>query len=236
MDSNSKLRIVFLCSGGGGNLRFLHEAIVRGWIENITIAAVLTDRKCPANAFAQAVDLPTTVVDFDGEKQAKLKKILKQFKADMIITTVHRILRPSVVDQYRDRLINLHYSLLPAFSGSIGVRPVQDAIDYGARFTGVTVHYVDESVDGGKPIIQAAVPLISSERNFSELMNIVFRCGCIALMEAIRAITGTRTTSPSSEHLIFGRSCIFSPGTTLPTNLTDDFWGLIAKETDGDIT
>lgn len=82
-------------------------------------------------------------LDVRAPGQAPLLAALAQHRPDLVITTVHRILAEPVTSRYQGRLINLHYSLLPAFGGAIGIRPVRDALAYGSRFTGVTVHRVD---------------------------------------------------------------------------------------------
>ncbi|WP_151448111.1 phosphoribosylglycinamide formyltransferase [Lacisediminimonas profundi] len=223
-------RIVFLCSGGGGNLRFVHKAIELGLIADAQIVAVLTDRDCPANAFATSVGIANRSIAFRDDGQRSLLAALDEHEPDLVITTVHKILHPSVVEKYRGRLINLHYSLLPAFGGEIGVRPVQAALAYGARFTGVTVHLVDETVDGGRPVVQAVIPTSPGDEDFDALMNLVFRCGCIALLMAIAVRLNGWPAFPGSSLQLMQRMCCFSAAVSLPGEVLSDekFWQAIA--------
>jgi phosphoribosylglycinamide formyltransferase-1 len=177
-------KIVFLCSGGGGNLRFIHKMIEVNCLKSSEIVAVLTDRGCPVNDYCQAHKIPNECIDFSDPEQPELIHLLSKYNPDLIITTVHKIISPTVVSQYNKKLINLHYSLLPAFGGLIGASPLKKAISSGVKFTGVTVHFVDNILDGGEPIIQTVIPL-KSTTPFEDLMEITFRCGCVSLLSAI---------------------------------------------------
>jgi phosphoribosylglycinamide formyltransferase-1 len=233
MGSMQNKKIVFLCSGGGGNLRFIHYAIEHGWIPGASIVSVLTDRECQANQFAESVGIESQCIDFNDPDQCMLVNQLETLNPDLVITTVHKILRKPVVEKFSDRLINLHYSLLPAFDGLIGTQPVREAVSYGARFTGVTVHLVDESLDGGKPIVQVAIPLLPVEKNFDSLMDLVFRCGCIALMAAIdlQLSGGDPTYDERWEGLeLEGRLCLFSDKVRYIHELQDEcVWRTIGE-------
>lgn len=234
MVANDVKRVVFLCSGGGGNLAFVHQAIIRGWLPEAQIVEVLTDRLCQANDFAERVGLPNRCIDFKDEGQRNLLTILDELKPDLIITTVHKILGETVVEHYRNRLINLHYSLLPAFAGLIGARSVQAALDYGTRFSGVTVHRVDESVDGGRPLVQGVIAL-QGEETLDELMNVVFRSGGIALLSAItHLLDGTAKSHAPSLLNILGRTCLFNGGSPVTDELVEneDFWQQLRQALD----
>jgi len=230
MAATNLRKVVFLCSGGGGNLCFIYEAIKRNWIEGLEIAAVLTDRECQANYFASSVGLPNKCIDFSCQGQQYLMDELLDIDPDLIVTTVHKILAMSVVDKYRDKLINLHYSLLPSFGGLIGAQTVKAAMDFGAKFAGVTVHLVDESVDGGKPITQGVVPIHNMDDSLSAVMNVVFRCGCLALLAAINLRLTPESTDSTRYIEVMGRPCLFNGGalSSLPMLAEEDFWRCIA--------
>ena len=181
------VNIVFLCSGGGGNLRFMAEAIRAGWIMNATICGVITDRECLANQFARENNIWTGEVDFSEHDQLCLIETLNRFGPDIIVTNVHKILSPQVVDAFKGALVNLHYSLLPAFGGVIGAKPVRLALDYGSLFVGTTVHLVNALVDGGLPLVQTAIPVRKGD-TAENLMDIVFRCGCISLLNGVQIL------------------------------------------------
>lgn len=231
MSSQTRRRIVFLCSGGGGNLRFVHAAISHGWLRDAQVCAVLSDRACAANEFAAARNIETAVIALSRGEQAALAAQLARLQPDLIVTTVHKILGPELVDRYRGRLINLHYSLLPAFGGVIGMRALQAALAYGARFAGVTAHHVDESVDGGRPIVQGGFALRAREHCDEALMNLMFRCGCLALTSALDHLIGGQADAGEQHIDLCGRTCWFSGGTIIPAVALHDeaFWARIAQ-------
>jgi phosphoribosylglycinamide formyltransferase-1 len=226
---NSK-RIVFLCSGGGGNLRFVKTAAEKGWLGQAVLTAVLTDRECGANEYARQYGLAEKSIDFTANGQLDLINSLDYYKPDIVITTVHRILSDEVVEKFRGRLINLHYSLLPAFGGFIGSRPVKEALAYGAKFVGVTVHMVDESLDRGKPLMQVVIPVKIGD-DVTVLMELLFRCGCLSLGEVIAACSPNdrRFTNEIEEVLkIKNRLCLFSNCINLPIDIQNEaFWEAI---------
>ncbi|SFG21135.1 Folate-dependent phosphoribosylglycinamide formyltransferase PurN [Duganella sp. CF458] len=229
MVADHRKRVVFLCSGGGGNLRFIHQAMAQGWFGAVALAAVITDRECPANAFARSVGIHETCIDFSDAGQAALLAALDAFQPDLVITTVHRILAGAVTDQYRGRLVNLHYSLLPAFGGAIGARPIRDALAFGVRFVGVTVHDVDETLDGGKPLVQAVIPVRDGD-DADQLMDLVFRCGCLALAAGVNLRLRGQDADVQAQAgeeavLLKQRLCMFSEAVSgFPQIASEAFW------------
>ncbi|NTU73471.1 hypothetical protein HGB07_04870, partial [Candidatus Roizmanbacteria bacterium] len=187
---------------------------------------VISDRECPANEYARTNSLPTAQVDFMINEQKNLLDVVNSLAPNIIITTVHRILKKTILDEYHGRLINLHYSLLPAFGGSIGSRSVKAAMDYKACFSGVTVHFVDETLDGGQPLVQIAVP-VSKNDDQAEFMDIIFRAGCIALFIALSLLK-----NPSENISRYGRvlvikdrEVLINPSIDIPLEMNDEkFW------------
>jgi len=229
MKKNRK-RIVFLCSGGGGNLRFVKVAVEKGWFGDAVLTAVLTDRECGANDYARLHGINEKCIDFSTNRQLELIDSLDYYRPDIVITTVHRILNEEVIEKFRGKLINLHYSLLPSFGGSIGIRPVKDALAYGAKLVGITVHLVDESLDGGKPLMQAAIPVKGFD-DVNSLMDLLFRCGCLSLGSAINAyFLDDRKLSNAIEDVvkIKDRYCLFSNKINMPLDIQNEaFWETI---------
>jgi phosphoribosylglycinamide formyltransferase-1 len=220
-------RIVFLCSGGGGNLRFVARAAALGALPDAVVAAVLTDRECLANRFAREQGLPTQVLDFSGAEQAAVTAALGAFAPDLVVTNVHKILSAAVIERSPSRLINLHYSLLPAYGGLIGTRPVEKALADGAKFIGVTAHEVDIVVDGGRQIAQAVVPT-QPEDTVASVMDIIFRAGCLTLLEALQA-HGAASPSAATRVHIHEREVLFNPSLSFSTAPFDaPFWKALA--------
>ena len=213
MEKNITKKIVFLCSGEGGNLRFINFAISNNWIENATISSVITDRDCTAGNYARSLGVNSQQLNFDSSGQNILLETLDSIEPDIIVTNIHKILHKPIVDKFCKKLINLHYSLLPAFGGSIGINSIQKAVDYGAKFAGVTVHFVSSELDGGKPIVQAVIPLGKFNDDFDALSNVTFKAGCLALITAINLISPNKVNSAyESESFINidDSKCLFS--------------------------
>jgi phosphoribosylglycinamide formyltransferase-1 len=220
--------LVFLCSGDGGNLRFTLQAVNRKWINRWEKIVVVADRECQAINFARRIGLDSFVMSFNKDGQNELTQLMLKLDPDLIITTVHSILLGEFLTRFQSRLLNLHYSLLPSFSGLIGKRPVQEALEYGSRIVGVTIHKVIDIVDGGEPQIQIALPLNNADE-IEEVMDIIFRAGCIALLIALRILDKSDLSTLLSGHiLIKKRMALVSPYVLCPEELNDDyFWETI---------
>ena len=159
-------RIAVLCSGRGTNLQALIHAARRRRLPG-TIALVVSDR-ADAYALTRARRARIPVVHLGPARypsraafDAALLRVLRQARIHLVcLAGFMRMLGPSVVRAFRRRLLNIHPALLPAFPGTHAVR---DALAYGVRVTGVTVHFVDEGVDTGPIILQEALPLRAGE-------------------------------------------------------------------------
>lgn len=158
-------RIVVLISGSGSNMEALADACHRGDIE-AEVVAVVADRECIGLKAAESRALPTELLEprnFDSREEwsASLLDLVGRYEPDLVVSAgFMRILAPAFVDSFSGRLINLHPSLLPAFAGAHAVR---DALDYGVKVTGSTVHFVDREVDHGPIIMQKPVPVRSGD-------------------------------------------------------------------------
>ncbi|MQG91472.1 phosphoribosylglycinamide formyltransferase [Pseudomonas sp. MN1F] len=224
------IRIVFLCSGGGGNLRFVAEAIRIGALR-AQLVAVITDRECLANQFAREHCIPSEIIDFSEPGQKTLARMLRDMNADVVITNVHRIIVQNVVEAFAGRLLNLHYSLLPAYGGMIGSKPVEAALAAASPFIGVTAHLVDVVVDAGHPLVQSVIPVQSGD-TVSTLMDTVFRAGCLSLLNAILLHAGTPALYCGT-HRLGDRNVFINPEMPLDHGLFDQaMWQRIADYPD----
>jgi phosphoribosylglycinamide formyltransferase-1 len=217
--------LVFLCSGGGGNLRFIHKAIHESWISRWSKVVVIADRECPAICYARKESLVHLILDFKEPEQIALAQFVTSLEPDLIITTVHQILCNSFLSQFETRLLNLHYSLLPAFSGSIGNTSVQNAQNYGACLIGATVHAVTEVVDGGRPLVQIALPVSNVDTN-EFAMDLIFKAGCIALLTALRIAENPDPEPSIGGYLIINkRPALINPFVVIPAELcVESYW------------
>ena len=160
------LRLGVLASGGGTNLQAIIDRCQDGSLD-ATIALVLTN-KPDAGALERArkADIPTLCInhreyasreDFDRAMVAALQAADIEL---VVLAGFMRIITPAFLDAFPQKVINIHPALLPAFPG---LHVQQQAIDYGARFSGCTVHFVDTGVDTGPIIIQAIVPVLPDD-------------------------------------------------------------------------
>jgi len=147
------------------------------------VVGVLTDRACGALKFAKKNNIYCQTLSFKriDEEDQKLIKVLNDLTPDLIITNVHKILSEKVVDAFDGKLINLHYSYLPAFGGLIGMEPVKKASVRGNTFVGCTAHLVNQKVDDGKTLAQGIICIYNRANIFQK----VFECGALTLLVAI---------------------------------------------------
>ena len=156
-----RARLVVLVSGGGTNL----QALIDAPGDSFDIVGVVADRDDAGGLDrAAAAGIPTRVVVPQADRAAwdrALASSLADFAPDWIVCAgFMRILGPAVLDAFPWRIVNTHPALLPAFPGAHGVR---DALDYGARVTGCTVHLVDAGVDTGPILAQGAVDVLEGD-------------------------------------------------------------------------
>jgi phosphoribosylglycinamide formyltransferase-1 len=160
------MKIGVLVSGTGTNLQALLDAQAHGELAPAEIAVVVSNRgEAPALARAAAASVPTEIVEHAGlardEFERRLLDALARHTVDAVVLAgFMRVLTAQFVDRFPLRIINTHPSLLPAFPGADA--PAQ-AIAHGVKLSGVTVHFVDASVDGGPIIAQAAVPVTDGD-------------------------------------------------------------------------
>ncbi len=158
-------RIAVCVSGAGSNLRALRAYEKRGLLGG-AIALVLADRPCDALGFAADEGIPTALVDpttqpDKGAWDQQMAAALAAAEVDWVVLAgFMRVVGPVTLDRYPGRILNVHPSLLPAYPGAHAIR---DALAGGARVTGVTVHIVDETLDGGPIVAQQPVTIVAGD-------------------------------------------------------------------------
>ncbi len=156
------MRIGVLVSGAGTNLQALVDAQGRGELAPAQIAAVVSNRAdAPALGRAVLAGVPTAIVDHRGlPREVFEDRLLAALGAHgveaVVLAGFMRVLTAHFVDRFPYRIVNTHPSLLPAFPG---VDAIPRTLAHGVKLTGVTVHFVDASLDGGPIIAQVAVPV-----------------------------------------------------------------------------
>jgi phosphoribosylglycinamide formyltransferase-1 len=164
--TDAKKRIAVLISGRGSNMLALHDAIRAGKIPNAEIVVVISD-KADATGVASAPErgIETLVIERKGctreEHELAIMAALLDRRVDLICLAGYmRLLSPCFIEAFRGRILNIHPSLLPSFPGLDAQR---QALKHGVKFTGCTVHFVDETLDGGPIIAQRVVPVLEGD-------------------------------------------------------------------------
>ncbi|ADI72997.1 phosphoribosylglycinamide formyltransferase [Methanohalobium evestigatum Z-7303] len=161
------VNIAVLASGRGTNLQSIINNVENGYIHDANIKAVISDVR-DAHALERAKKYGISAVFIDpsefsdkSEYEKELIKKLEEFNTDLVLLAgFMRILGNKFVRFYKHRILNIHPSLLPAFKG---LRAQKQALDYGVKVSGCTVHYVTEDMDSGPIILQECVPVYEDD-------------------------------------------------------------------------
>jgi phosphoribosylglycinamide formyltransferase-1 len=151
-----------LLSSRGSNFEALATSVAAGRIPNAEISIVLSNREnAPGIEKARALGIDAREIPSKGLERAAYDKLvlaaLREKEVELVCLAGYmRLLSPGFVTAFPERILNIHPSLLPAFPG---LEPQKQALDHGVKFSGCTVHFVDESLDAGPIILQAVVPI-----------------------------------------------------------------------------
>jgi len=170
------------------------EAVANGVIPGAEVSIVISNKKdAPGIVVAENMGLETRVIERDGssreEHDRKIVSVLRDFGVELVCLAGYmRLLSPYFVSSFRNRIVNIHPSLLPSFPG---VDAVRQAIEYGVKTTGCTVHFVDEELDHG-PIIEQIVVEISDKDDEESLSARVLKAEHTAYVSALQKIVSNR--------------------------------------------
>ncbi len=163
---NNKGRIGVLLSGRGSNFRAILKETLSGKID-AEIVVVISDKKDAKGLVTakshgiRAIYLSPKGFNSREEYDKEIVRILKEEKVDLVLLAGYmRIITPYFVENFSGRIMNIHPALLPSFPG---LHAQKKALDYGVRYSGCTVHFVDEKVDHGPIILQAVVPVYQND-------------------------------------------------------------------------
>ena len=179
-----------LLSGRGSNFEAIAQNVANGQIPNARIALVISNRPDAGGiATANKLGLTALVIPSKGvareEHDRALVSALQEHKVDLICLAGYmRLLSPWFVQQFPQRILNIHPSLLPAFPG---LEAQQQAFAYGVKISGCTVHFVDEELDHGAIIVQKAVTVLDSDDEHTLAARILEQ-EHLAYSEAIRIV------------------------------------------------
>ena len=195
-------RIAVLISGKGSNLQALIEELEDAPIEIVGVASSRAD--APGLELAEAARLETSVFSLadepDREKRdAALAAWLEERDVDLVVLAgFMELLTPGFIRRFQRRIVNIHPALLPSFAG---LRAIAQALEYGVKIAGVTVHFVDEGMDSGPIILQEAFELpyhrgieAMSEREIEEVEDLFHTVEHRLLPQAVRLIAAGRVS------------------------------------------
>lgn len=165
------IRIGVLASGSGTNLQAIMDGCSRGEIRGQVVVVISNNPKARALDRARLAGIPAVAMHHRAFPDrdtfdAKLVEILHSYEVDLVcLAGFMRVLGPSFIRQFPDRIMNIHPALLPAFGGlgMFGDRVHQTVLDSGVRFSGCTIHFANEAPDGGPIILQAIVPVLDTD-------------------------------------------------------------------------
>ncbi|TRW82020.1 phosphoribosylglycinamide formyltransferase [Mycolicibacterium sp. 018/SC-01/001] len=189
-------RLVVLASGTGSLLASLLEAAVDAYPARVV--AVGADRDCRAIQIAEAASIPTFTVSLRAHPDraawdTALTAATAAFEPDLVVSAgFMKILGPEFLSRFPGRVVNTHPALLPAFPGA---HAVADALAYGVRISGCTVHLVDAGTDTGPIVAQQAVPVLDDddEATLHERIKVIERELLVDVLAALatRGVTWT---------------------------------------------
>ena len=187
-----KKRIGILLSGRGTNFEAIADSVAAGRIPNAEIAIVISNRtEAQGIESAKLRGLETRVISSKGKERqahdAEVVAALKEKKVDLVCLAGYmRLLSPWFVQQFPQRILNIHPALLPAFPG---LEAQKQAFDHGVKVSGCTVHLVDEQVDHCAIVVQRTVPVLDTDDEHTLAARILEQ-EHIAYTEAINIVLG----------------------------------------------
>lgn len=200
-------KIAVLVSGSGSNLQSIIDNIKNGYV-NCSIEIVISDRPGVYGIErAKENNIKTAVLDrklYGSKLSEKILELIKD-KVDLIVLAGWlSILDNNLIKAFKNRIINIHPSLIPAFCGNgmYGKRVHEAALNYGVKVSGCTVHFVDEGTDTGPIILQKTVPVLSND-SIESLQQKILNEEHLALPEAIKYISEGRVK-------VHGRSVVIN--------------------------
>lgn len=190
----SGLRLGILVSGGGTNLQSVIDAVVNGTLKSQIVCVISNKEEAYGLERARKHNIPAYFINPKEEGyDEELLKLLKEEKVDLVVLAGYlKILNQDLINAYRERIINIHPSLLPKFGGKgfYGLHVHKAVIAAGEKESGATVHYVDTGVDTGKIILQKKLTIEPDETPEHLQKRILDQIEHKILVEAIQNLEG----------------------------------------------
>ncbi|KAB3534438.1 phosphoribosylglycinamide formyltransferase [Alkaliphilus pronyensis] len=195
----SKLRLAVLISGGGTNLQAIIDGVEKGYINGSIDLVISSNRNAYGLKRAENHNIPTMIIDksqypCSEKRQNLIYEVLKAKEVGLVVLAGYlEIISNQLIEAFKNRIINVHPSLIPSFSGRgfFGDKVHKDAIRRGVKISGATVHFVNEETDGGPIILQKSVE-VSYRDEVKDLKEKVLKIEHIILTEAIKLFSEDR--------------------------------------------
>ena len=158
-----KTRVAVLVSGGGTNLQAIIDKVADGSLPQVELVKVIASKE---SAYALERAAKAGIETAVAKEQPQVLEELEGSGAEIIVLAGYmKVLSPEIIKKYRNRIINIHPSLIPKYCGKgfYGIRVHNAVIAAGEKESGATVHYVDEGVDTGEIILQEKVPVLEGD-------------------------------------------------------------------------
>ena len=184
------IRLAVLLSGRGSNFTAIHQAIFAHELDAEIVAVISNRSDAPGIVLARGWGYNAHVLDHRkyadrAAHEEAVQHVLRAAHPDFVVLAGYmRLLSSDFVAAFRDRIVNIHPSLLPAFPG---VDAQQQAVDYGVKVSGCTIHFVDENLDAGPIIVQRAVEVLPGDTGHSLAARILEE-EHIAYVDALRIL------------------------------------------------
>jgi phosphoribosylglycinamide formyltransferase 1 len=199
------VRLAILLSGRGSNFSAIHQAIVQRELNAEIVCVISNQPDAPGLARARELGLPAHLINHRdyatrAAHEEEVMRILAEAEPDFICLAGYmRLLTPVFIAAWPHRILNIHPSLLPAFPG---VDAQAQALAYGVKVSGCTVHFVDENLDAGPIIVQRTVP-VRDDDTVDTLAARILEQEHIAYVEALVALA-TRSWKIDGRRVVFG--------------------------------
>ncbi|CAH8254107.1 unnamed protein product [Arabidopsis lyrata] len=171
-DEPKRKKLAVFVSGGGSNFRKIHEGCSDGSVNGDVVLLVTNKKDCGGAEYARSNGIPVLVFPkakrepFDGLSPSELVDVLRKYGVDFVLLAGYLKLIPvELVQAFPKRILNIHPALLPAFGGKglYGIRVHKAVLKSGARYSGPTIHFVNEEYDTGRILAQSAVRVIAND-------------------------------------------------------------------------
>ncbi len=193
-------RVAVLVSGGGTNLQALIDAKARGMLPNVEFSLVISNNPdAYALTRAKQAGIPTCIIERRGKKRETFTQLICQTLQDaqidlVVLAGFMVILSPQFFEAFENRTMNVHPALIPSFCGEgyYGLRVHEQALAYGVKVSGATVHFVNAVADGGPIILQKAIAVLEQDTPETLQRRVMEQCEWVILPQAVRLFSEGR--------------------------------------------